>query len=147
MRVLNGRRPVAFEDGGQLRDYVWVGDVARANLLALEDPRTDFASYNVGGDRGYSVLEYGQAVATALGQEQLVPETPGLYRFGDTRHVVSSSDRLRALGWEPTLDVPEIIGRYADWAVTEPDARDHLDESLTRMLELGTVRAVGSPTS
>jgi len=142
MRVLAGGRPVAFEDGAQVRDYVWVGDVAAANHLALEDPRSDYRSLNVGGPERHTVLEYGAAVARVLGREDLLPETPGYYRFGDTRHVVSSSEALRGLGWQQTLRVPEIIQRYADWAQNEPDARDNLEASLGRMLELGTVRRV-----
>ncbi|GAC1333753.1 MAG: NAD-dependent epimerase/dehydratase family protein [Candidatus Dormibacteria bacterium] len=144
MRVLNGGRPVAFEDGGQLRDYVWVGDVAAANHLVMEDARSDYRSFNVGGLERHTVLEYGAEVARVLGRPGLQPETPGLYRFGDTRHVVSSSAALRALGWEQTLRVPEIIERYAEWARGEADARDNLDASLARMLELGTVRKVSA---
>ena len=144
MRVLNGGRPVAFEDGGQLRDYVWVGDVAAANHLVLEDPRSDYRSYNVGGPERHTVLEYGAEVARVLGREELQAEAPGLYRFGDSRHVVSSSAALRELGWEQTLRVPQVIERYADWARGEPDARDNLDASLARMLELGTVRKVAA---
>lgn len=140
MRVLNGGRPVAFEDGGQLRDYVWVGDVADANLRVLEDPRSDYRAFNVGGPARHTVLEYGEEVARVLGREELSPETRGLYRFGDTRHVVSSSRALQELGWRQTLQVPEIIARYAQWAQGEPDARDNLDASLARMLELGSVR-------
>ncbi len=142
MRVLAGRRPVAFEDGGQLRDYVWVGDVARANALVLDDHRSDFEVYNVGGSEKLTVLEYGEVVAEVLGRPELSPELPGMYRFGDTRHVFSSSERLRALGWEQTLGVREIVQRYADWASTQPDAADNLDASLDRMLGLGTVRRV-----
>jgi dTDP-L-rhamnose 4-epimerase len=142
MRVLKGGRPVAFEDGGQLRDYVWVGDVAEANHLALTDPRSDYRALNVGGADRHTVLEYGAEVARVLGREDLLPETPGLYRFGDTRHVVSSSAALRELGWTQTLGVPEIVARYAEWAQAEPDAQDNLDASLARMLELDTVRRV-----
>jgi dTDP-L-rhamnose 4-epimerase len=140
MRVLAGKTPIAFEDGRQLRDYVWVGDVARANLLALEDTRTDGSVFNVGGSAHLSVLEYGSIVAEKLGRPDLLPETPGYYRYGDTRHVVSTSDRLRQLGWQQSLGVPQIVERYAEWASGQPDARDNLDASLARMLELGTVR-------
>ena len=142
LRVLGGRSPVAFEDGGQLRDYVWVGDVAAANLLALEDPRTDFLALNVGGAGRWSVNDYGAEVARALDRPDLTPETPGYYRFGDTRHVISSSATLQGFGWRQTLQVPEIIPRYADWARSEPNARDNLDASLEHMLALGTVRRV-----
>jgi dTDP-L-rhamnose 4-epimerase len=140
MRVLANKQPVAFEDGRQLRDYVWVGDVARANLLAMEDPRSDFEIYNVGGPERHNVLEYGSLVASALSRDDLLPEVPGYYRFGDARHVVSSSRKLIELGWEQTLRVPDIIERYASWASGQPDAQDSLDTSLARMLELGTVR-------
>jgi dTDP-L-rhamnose 4-epimerase len=140
MRVLGGGRPVAFEDGGQLRDYVWVGDVARANALVLDDPRSDFAVYNVGGSEKLTVMQYGELVAEVLDRPGRTPELPGLYRFGDTRHVFSSSERLRALGWKQTLGVREIVQEYAAWASTQPDAADNLDASLDRMLRLGTVR-------
>jgi dTDP-L-rhamnose 4-epimerase len=142
MRVLAGRRPIAFEDGGQLRDYVSVEDVARANLLALESAATNHQVFNVGGADRYTVLEYGIEVARTLGADDQTPEVPGLYRFGDTRHVFSDSTRLSALGWSPTLGVPAIIGKYVEWASSQPDAEDHLDESLSRMLALGTLREV-----
>ena len=41
-------------------------------------------------------------VADACGKE-IAPEVPGLFRYGDTRHTVSSSDKLRGLGWEQTV--------------------------------------------
>jgi dTDP-L-rhamnose 4-epimerase len=142
MRVLAGKRPIAFEDAQQVRDYVWVGDVARANLLALEDRRSDFRSLNVGGRDRHTVWEYGVEVSAQLAGGDLLPEVPGLFRFGDTRHVVSSSNELRKLGWEQTTGVPEIVRQYAEWASMQPDASDNLDASLTRMLTLGTVRKV-----
>lgn len=39
--MLNNQRPIIYEDGQQLRDYVWVGDVAKADLLVLENDRAD----------------------------------------------------------------------------------------------------------
>ena len=42
LRVLHGQPPVCYEDGQSLRDYVHVGDVARANILCLEDERANF---------------------------------------------------------------------------------------------------------
>lgn len=56
VRLLNNERPVIYEDGQQLRDYVWVGDVARANLLVLEDNRADFEVFNVGGGKKTPLL-------------------------------------------------------------------------------------------
>ena len=142
LRVLSGKAPVVFEDGGQQRDYVHVGDVAAANLLALEDPRTEFEAYNVGGAQALTVLEYAQLVTTVLGSS-VEPELPGYYRFGDTRHAVSDVQKLRDLGWRPTRGVREIIEEYANW-IAESGIRDEsTDENLARMIGLGTVREVG----
>ena len=144
LRVMAGKEPVGFEDGRQRRDYVWAGDVATANLIALEDERTDFISLNVGGTDDLSVEDFGREVCDVLGRPDLDVEFPGLYRYGDTRHVVSDNDALVALGWQPTLTTRDVIQRYADWAASEPDARDHLDEAMARMLALGVVRRVES---
>lgn len=53
MQTVAGERPVIYEDGLQLRDYVYVGDVAAANLLVLEDERADYQAFNVGAGQTY----------------------------------------------------------------------------------------------
>jgi dTDP-L-rhamnose 4-epimerase len=139
LRAQAGKRPIVFEDGNQLRDYVYVEDVARANLLALEDPRTDFEAYNVGGDKPISALEYARIV-TDIVRPGLEPEVPGYYRFGDPRHIVSDSSKLRALGWCNTKSVPEVVAEYAAW-IQEARFKDtSSDAGIQRMLELGTIR-------
>jgi dTDP-L-rhamnose 4-epimerase len=142
LRMLAGKAPVAYEDGQQLRDYVWAGDVAAANVLALEDERTDFEVFNVAGAHNCTVLEFADQVGQVLERPRLRPQTPGLYRFGDTRHVVSSPAKLSALGWRQTLTIPEIIERYAEWAGSQPNAQDHFDAALAKMEANGTVRRV-----
>lgn len=139
LRLLAGKPPVVFEDGKQLRDYVYAGDVARANVLALEDPRTDFEAYNVGGENPISALEYAGIVAGIV-RPGVEPELPGYYRFGDTRHIVSDSSRLRPLGWRNTKRVPEVVTEYAEWIEAAGFKDTSTDEGIKRMLELGTVR-------
>ena len=60
VRVLAGQPPVLYEDGEQLRDFVSVHDVVRANLLTLEDERANYQVFNVGGARRVSVRELGR---------------------------------------------------------------------------------------
>jgi len=143
-RMLLGTPPVAYEDGGQLRDYVYVGDVAAANLLALDDPRTDGHSYNVGGGHATTVLEFGEMVARSVGI-RLQPETPGQYRFGDTRHVFSDTAALRALGWRTTRTPRQVVDEYVVWAAEHPDLKDSYGEAEKVMLTTGTVRKTGVP--
>jgi len=141
VRALAGKAPIVFEDGHQMRDYVYVEDVARANVLALEDPRTDFNAYNVGGAVATSALEYAETVIRVVGVKA-EPQIPGYFRFGDTRHMVSDISALRALGWKPTLSVEQIVEEYANWAA-ESGFPDVTDSSIARMLELGTLRRAG----
>jgi dTDP-L-rhamnose 4-epimerase len=139
-RMLAGHRPVAYEDGGQLRDYVYVGDVARANVLVLEEPRADYGVFNVGGGHATSVLDYARLVATVLGVD-IEAVVPGEYRFGDTRHIVSDISRLVTLGWTPVVPLHQIIADYAGWAVQQPGLQDYYTQAEQVMKRLGTVRS------
>ncbi|CAA9292994.1 MAG: UDP-glucose 4-epimerase [uncultured Chloroflexi bacterium] len=138
-RLLHGRQPVVYEDGGQLRDYVAVWDVARANVLALEDSRTDFQAFNVGGGKALTVLEYAQLVGRALNLP-VQPALPGRFRLGDTRHILSDISKLRALGWEPRHSLEEAAQAYAAWAQQQPGFRDYSDEGMATMAQQGVVR-------
>ncbi|MBL7491494.1 SDR family NAD(P)-dependent oxidoreductase [Frankia sp. AgB1.9] len=92
-----GEAPRVFEDGGQLRDFVHVRDVASANLAALahscEGGR--FVPVNVGSGQAHTVGAMAGALASAFGGPR--PVVTGQYRVGDVRHIVASSDRAREL--------------------------------------------------
>lgn len=139
LRGLAGKQPIVYEDGHQLRDYVYVGDVARANVLALEDPRTDYEAYNVGGSGPLSALEFAEVVRRVFGIHAPA-ELPNLYRFGDTRHIVSDIGKLSKLGWSPTLPVEAIVREYAEWVSGAGYAETGVDECMARMLEVQTLR-------
>lgn len=138
LRALAGKPAIVFEDGQQMRDYVYAGDVATANVLALTDDRTNGQAYNVGGSEVLTALEYAHAIMDVLSLEA-EPHLPGYYRFGDTRHVVSDVRKLQSLGWRPTTKVREIVAEYSDW-VAEQGFNDNSDEAIQRMLKLGTLR-------
>jgi UDP-glucose 4-epimerase len=83
-RLLAGRRPVVFGDGTQTRDFVYVADVAAANLAAaaIEDPR--HRAYNIGTGVEVSILELARATAVAAGVDpQAVPPLPSPARPGE----------------------------------------------------------------
>jgi dTDP-L-rhamnose 4-epimerase len=143
-RLLNGQAPVCYEDGQQLRDYVSVFDVARANVLVLEDDRADYQAFNVGGDRKVSVLDYAQLIARRAGLA-IQPEIPGLYRFGDTRHVFSDVGKLGALGWKPTVSLEEIVDGYIEWAQAQSGFRDYYAKAEAQMQAMGTLRRTEDP--
>ena len=139
VQALHGRRPLVYEDGEQIRDFVWIGDVVAANLLMLTRPQIESGSYNVGGDRRVRVIELARLVVQAVGLSG-EPEVPGIYRVGDTRHIRSDVGRLRGLGWAPTGEQREMVRSYVAWASQQPDLYDSSADALARMRQLGVLR-------
>ncbi|WP_320670311.1 NAD-dependent epimerase/dehydratase family protein [Patulibacter defluvii] len=88
-----GRAPRVFEDGGQLRDFVHVRDVARANLLALTGERPVAGAFNVCSGTPRSVGQMATALAAAAGGGGRQPVVTGEYRLGDVRHVFAAPER------------------------------------------------------
>ncbi len=87
-----GESPRVFEDGAQLRDFVHVADVARANLAALErvtQHDDGFEAFNVCSGQPVAIGDVAHLVARGSGRD-LAPEVTGQYRLGDVRHVVAS---------------------------------------------------------
>jgi dTDP-L-rhamnose 4-epimerase len=141
-RTLRNRSaPVIYEDGLQQRDYVHIDDVVRANLLAMEDPRTDYNAYNVGTGRTTTVLEYAQMLASIMGVD-IEPELPGAYRVGDVRHTVSGIAKIGRLGWKPTKHLKEIFEDYLSWLDSIGDVDDYFSPAYAAMKHSGVVRMV-----
>ena len=94
-----GRAPRVFEDGGQLRDFVHVRDVARANVLALTAGEPVPGAFNVASGTPRSVGEMAIALHAASEAGAPAPVTTGEYRLGDVRHVFAgaalAAERLR----------------------------------------------------
>jgi dTDP-L-rhamnose 4-epimerase len=143
MRIMHDLSPVVYEDGGQLRDYVNVRDVARANVIALERAAADFQVLNAGGGRAVTVIEFARMMLGAFGSS-LMPQAAGEFRLGDTRHTVSDISRLRSLGWEPAIPVEENVRQYVSWLQTQTVSREYLMEAERVMQQHGVVQvAVG----
>ncbi len=141
LRLRAGLPPVCYEDGAQLRDYVNVYDVARANVLALESD-VDGLALNVGGGRAVSVLEFARIMVEASGRD-LEPVVPGEFRLGDTRHTVSDISRIESLGWKPSTPVEENVRQYWEWVEEMAPSADYLEDAERVMAETGVVRHVG----
>jgi dTDP-L-rhamnose 4-epimerase len=141
LRIANGLPPVCYEDGQQLRDYVNVADVARANVLAMESEADEHGVYNVGGGRAVSVLEFARIMLNAS-ESSLEPEVPGEYRLGDTRHTVSDISAMKRLGWEPTIPVEQNAVEYLEWMSGFSGAAEYLAEAERVMRQQGVVRSV-----
>ncbi len=139
-RLLQSLPPIIYEDGKQLRDYVYVKDVAAANILAMETEAANYKVYNVGGSEILSVSAYVKLLSKVVGKE-VAPEIPGEFRFGDVRHIVSDISKISKLGWQPRTSLEQIMSEYFEWATEQPEVRDFYTEASRVMKRMGVIRA------
>ena len=109
-------------DGTCIRDYIHVGDLADAHLLALEAlSREDHLIFNLGNGRGFSVREVIEAARQITGHA--IPAIEGARRPGDPAVLVASSEKIqRELGWKPRFSSLEaIISSAWEWHKKHPE--------------------------
>lgn len=141
-RLLNNLPPVLYEDGEQTRDFSFVEDITRANLLAAESDKLDGFAVNVGSGKGVPIREIAETISDALGI-RIPPEAKGEFRPGEMRHLTSDTSRIRAAGYEAKVDLPEGIGRYLDWIRKQGNVREYFSEAAEILRRKGIVhRAV-----
>jgi dTDP-L-rhamnose 4-epimerase len=140
-RLLNNLPPVLYEDGEQTRDFSFVEDIARSNLLAAETDKLDGLPVNVGSGLGVSIREIAETISNAL-KIDIAPEVNGEFRPGEMRHLTSDTTRVRAAGYDPRVDLAEGIRRYIDWIRTQSDIRDYFSEAAKILRSKGIVHRV-----
>jgi UDP-glucose 4-epimerase len=118
-RLLAGQPLTVFGDGRQTRDYVFVKDVARANVLAssvpvMHDGELDAAAFNIATSRQRSVLELAASVGEVMGQKprlEFAEARPGeLFRSA-----LDVSKAKKVLGWAPEHQFEDGLRELVDW--------------------------------
>lgn len=100
-------------DGEQTRDYVYVGDCARANVM-VADENIASGIYNLGSGKGTSVNEIFTGLRDTTGYK-LAP-VYGPAKVGETRFIYLSADKAaRELGWQPTVSLAEGLRKTVDY--------------------------------
>ena len=138
-RLLNGQKPMIFEDGGQRRDFVHVSDVGRAFADALELPQAAGGTFNIGSGRDRSVTEVAQALAAAMGKNDAEPEIVGKARTGDIRHCFCDTTlAAETLGFHARQDFEQGLAELAEW-VARQTADDRVAEARAELEARGLV--------
>jgi dTDP-L-rhamnose 4-epimerase len=138
-RIANGKRPMVFEDGRQQRDFVHVGDVAKAFILALDHPRAVGGVFNIGSGERRSIEGVALLQAASMSRPDLTPEITGKSRAGDIRHNVPDLTKAKAeLGYVPAMDFGEGLAELAEW-VGRQDAEDRVLEARRELEMRGLV--------
>ena len=133
------RRPIIFEDGRQIRDFVNIDDVVQANLLVLKQPESDYQVFNVGGGEAWTVTGFYDTMQQVVGK-QIRPVVSHYYRYGDTRHIVSDISKLSAMGWKPTRGIRESIQDYWAYLNSHENLEDTLAFAEKQMQRLQVIR-------
>lgn len=101
-KLLKGEQPTINGTGKQTRDYVFVGDVVKANLLALKDEASDI--YNVGTEIETDVNQLFGELNNIIGSNK--DEIHGPAAAGEQMRSVITSDKLsRTFGWKPSTSL------------------------------------------
>jgi dTDP-L-rhamnose 4-epimerase len=110
--IARGEAPRVFEDGQQLRDFVHVRDVARANELAVR--RGVAGAFNIASGTPHSVLDMASAIVAAGAEPGRPPVVVGGGRAGDVRHVFASTRKAREeLGFAAAVDFDAGMREFA----------------------------------
>ena len=118
-RLLAGTPLTVFGDGAQTRDYVYVGDVARAHVLAASRPSipagaVDDRAFNLGTGVETSVTDLAQGLIAVSGRAVPMQHAPA--RPGEQQRSVVSIDKARAgLGWAPAVSLADGLRHTFDW--------------------------------
>ncbi len=137
-RLLNRKSPLIFEDGQQMRDFVSVHDIVRANLLAMESSGADGRALNIGLGDPVTICQVAVALSEALGVK-IPAEITGKYRAGDIRHCfgdITAASRL--LGYRPQTTLKQGLEELVAWLELQ-QARDSVDQAMQQLSVHGLV--------
>src|SRR5256886_5081389 len=137
LRLAHHLPPVLLEDGNQLRDFIDVEDVARANVAALA--ALPSGASNVATGRAHTGLAPARILPGGA-QRELTPETPDRCRVGDARHAVPDVSRLKATGWEAQSGLEGMARAYWQWLQAQPNLDTYFEGADHLMERTGTVR-------
>ncbi|MEM3642200.1 MAG: GDP-mannose 4,6-dehydratase [Candidatus Bathyarchaeia archaeon] len=130
---LENKPPVVFGDGLQTRDFVYVGDVALAHMLAVEKPEAAGQVFNIGSGKGFSIGELANLLVEMSGKKFDViydnPEEGSASRFQPERvrlkgelvnFVLNCNKANKLLSWYPEVNFKDGLNEEIEWVLKFP---------------------------
>ena len=138
-RLLNGNRPLIFEDGLQSRDFINVRDLVNGLVLAMTSDAANYQALNLGTGIQHTVLDVATTLASKLDLD-IEPEVVGRFRAGDIRHCYADISRARELlGFHPEVSFEDGVSELVEW-VRKQEATDTVAEAQQALELRGLAR-------
>lgn len=136
-RILNNKSPYIFEDGNQVRDFIHVKEIAKANLKALEYNNSKNEAINIGTGKPVTIFELAETLTKLYNKPELKPEISTEFRKGDIRHCYAETSKAQELlNFKPTTTLQEGLSELAEWGITHGwNATDLFDKALNELKE------------
>jgi UDP-glucose 4-epimerase len=113
-RIAAGEPPLILGDGRQTMDFVYIGDVARSNLLAAQSGLTDVV-FNIASGTETSLLELARMLLAVMGSDLPVAHGPARAVNGVTRRLADTTAAREQLGFVAEVDLEEGLRRLVEW--------------------------------
>ncbi|GFP28014.1 NAD-dependent epimerase/dehydratase family protein [Candidatus Hakubella thermalkaliphila] len=139
-QIANNKAPLLFEDGLQTRDFVFVEDVARANLLVMKEKKADFKVFNVGSGKAIAIREVAETLINKLNGD-VQPLITNEFRPQDVRHIVADITDISQLGYSPSVSFEQGIDRYLEWIERQGKVEDYFSAAKEDLKKAGIIRS------
>src|SRR5438093_704581 len=118
-------------------------NVGPDNVLVMEDDRANYKVFNVGTGKGTKVLEFAKLLRDAY-EAEVDPLLPREFRPTDFRHLIADNSNIRALGWQPTVQVSEGVQKYVQWILSKPRPKEYFSDAEKVLKGMRIVRSAAS---
>jgi dTDP-L-rhamnose 4-epimerase len=136
-QIRNGNNINIFEDGLESRDFVYIDDVVRATILAIENQAADYEVFNVGADIPIDVLTVAKKLIQCYNSNVTITIT-GKFRTGDIRHNLADLSKIsRELNYRPLYDFERGINIFTDWVKSQEINEDYYTHSINELKKKG----------
>jgi len=136
-RIKNNKPINIFEDGNESRDFVYIDDVIKATISAIEYDIDSNQVLNVGTGRPVSVIELVELLYKEYNQ---IPNysISGNFRIGDIAHNFADLEKINSvLSFQPTVQFEDGIKHFVRWVNDQEIQTDNFDESIEEMKKKG----------
>jgi dTDP-L-rhamnose 4-epimerase len=132
-RARQGLEIPIYEDGLESRDFIHVDDVVDGLIASMTADLPDGVTMNLGAGAPTTVDALVRHLLASAGHDVPVRVT-GQYRVGDIRHCYADLAAARAhLGFAPKVTLADGLGRFCQWAASQPAYEDRLDAAMAEL--------------